>query len=60
MGVDLISHSGTGRISRIYMRTMSLYESNQSTGEVSLSSLFNSNEKISGMSELEVEMWQES
>lgn len=55
IGVDLIGHSGAGRISRIYMRTMSLYESNQSTGEVSLESLFNGNEKVSGMSELEVE-----
>ncbi|MBQ0070995.1 MAG: ATP-binding protein [Spirochaetales bacterium] len=34
------SHSGTGRISRILMRTMSLYESGESTGEVSLGGLF--------------------
>ena len=34
-----IKHSGTGRISRIRMRTMSLYESGESSGEVSLSSL---------------------
>lgn len=34
-------HSGTGRISRLKMRTMSLYESNESTGQVSLEKLFN-------------------
>lgn len=35
-----ISHSGVGRISRILMRTMSLYESKDSNGTVSLSELF--------------------
>jgi len=34
-------HSGTGRFVRLYMRTMSLYESGDSSGEVSLNSLFN-------------------
>lgn len=34
-------HSGTGRISRIKMRTMSLFESEESTGQVSLEGLFN-------------------
>ena len=33
-------HTGTGRISRLVMRPMSLYESKDSTGEVSLESLF--------------------
>ena len=33
-------HTGTGRISRILMRPMSLFESLESTGEVSLGSLF--------------------
>lgn len=33
------SHSGTGRIARMRMRTMSLQESGDSTGEVSLGSL---------------------
>lgn len=37
-----VYHSGTGRISRMRMRTMSLYESGESSGEVSLSALFNS------------------
>ncbi len=35
-----ISHSGIGRISRLLMRTMSLYESNDSNGSVRLSDLF--------------------
>ncbi len=33
-------HTGTGRISRIKMRTMSLYESEESNGQVSLRELF--------------------
>ena len=37
---DESMHSGTGRISRMLMRPMSLYESGDSTGEVSLSDLF--------------------
>ena len=35
-----ILHSGAGRISTIRMRPMSLYESNDSSGQVSLQSLF--------------------
>lgn len=38
---DVIQHSGTGRISRLTMRPMSLFESGESTGEVSLKALFN-------------------
>ncbi len=36
-------HSGTGRISRVRMHTMSLYESGESTGEISLKGLFDGN-----------------
>lgn len=36
---DKISHSGAGRICKMNMYTMSLYESGDSTGEVSLSDL---------------------
>lgn len=39
-----IVHSGTGRFGWIRMRPMSLYESGDSTGEVSLGSLFGSTE----------------
>ena len=36
-----IMHTGTGRISRMMMRPMSLFESNESNGKISLRSLFN-------------------
>lgn len=39
--LDTTMHSGTGRIARLRMRTMSLFESNDSTGSVSLKDLFN-------------------
>lgn len=39
-----IMHSGAGRIHRLLMRPMSLYESGDSTGEISLLDLFNNNE----------------
>lgn len=38
--LDESSHTGTGRISRLKMRTMSLFESQESSGQVALSSLF--------------------
>lgn len=37
----LIMHSGTGRITRVRMRPMSLFESGDSTGQISLNDLFN-------------------
>lgn len=37
---DATIHSGTGRITRLKMRPMSLYESGESSGEVSLKDLF--------------------
>lgn len=41
---DRRAHSGTGRIARMRMRTMSLVESGDSSGEVSLRDLFESGE----------------
>lgn len=38
-----IHHSGAGRIGKIKMHTMSLYESGDSTGKVSLQDLYNGN-----------------
>ncbi|KAA8818927.1 AAA family ATPase [Bifidobacterium rousetti] len=38
--LSLISHTGTGRITRMRMRPMSLYESGDSSGAISLSALF--------------------
>lgn len=49
-----ISHTGTGRITRMTMRPMSLYESQDSTGEVSLADLFNSTVNISGSSDADL------
>ena len=46
-----ISHTGTGRISRILMRTMSLWESLESTGEVSFTELFHGNTNVKGFSD---------
>ena len=43
-----ITHSGTGRFTWLNMRPMSLYESGESTGEVSLKSLFDGNLNIDG------------
>lgn len=42
-GLSKTWHSGTGRFARIRMRTMSLYESGESNGEVSIKSLFEDN-----------------
>ncbi len=50
-----IIHSGAGRITRMRMRTMSLYESGDSTGEVSLYDLFSNVENINGHSKLDIE-----
>ena len=38
--LDKNAHTGTGRISRMKMRTMSLFESGDSSGEISLRKLF--------------------
>jgi len=45
-----INHSGIGRITRMTMRPMSLYESNDSNGEISLNDLFLNKEKVSSIS----------
>jgi hypothetical protein len=50
------AHTGTGRISRIKMRTMSLFESKESNGQISLSALFaGKQEDISALSDLTIE-----
>jgi predicted AAA+ superfamily ATPase len=48
-------HTGTGRISRILMRPMSLFESQESNGSVSLAKLFAQTEDPSGVSKLSLE-----
>lgn len=52
---EKIFHTGTGRISRLKLRTMSLYESGESTGDVSLSSLFEDAEKVEGTSHIDLD-----
>ncbi len=47
-------HTGTGRISRVMMRPMSLYESGESTGEVSFKEILDGKD-ISGVSKLSLE-----
>lgn len=47
-------HTGTGRISRVLMRPMSLFESSESTGEVSFSDIL-AGKDISGVSKLSLE-----
>ncbi len=49
---NLSSHTGTGRISRIKMRPMSLNESQDSSGSVSLQDLFQSSVEIAGTSSI--------
>ncbi len=47
-------HTGTGRISRVLMRPMSLFESSESTGEVKFSDIIEGKD-ISGVSKLSLE-----
>ncbi len=50
-----VIHSGTGRFSWLKMRPMSLWESGDSTGDVSLSDVFEGKSEIAGMSHLDLE-----
>lgn len=50
-----VVHSGTGRIGWLRMRPMSLWESGDSTGDVSLGELFTTPESISGLSSKNLE-----
>lgn len=52
---SLISHTGTGRFSWLRMRPMSLYESGDSTGEISLSALSNGAKEQFGTNRLSLE-----
>lgn len=52
---NVVQHTGTGRISRLFMRPMSLYESLESNGSVSLAELFNGKSDIEAYSELTIE-----
>lgn len=50
-----IYHSGTGRIGWLRLRTMSLWESGESSGEVSLGKLFNDADSIDGSSSIDID-----
>ena len=54
--VSQILHSGTGRISRMLMRPMSLFESGDSNGAVSLSELFSGAEDIDGTCKTDIDL----
>lgn len=51
---DKDRHSGIGRIKKITMRTMSMWESNESSGEVSLKQLFNEAGNVSGKNQYQL------
>lgn len=53
--MDEVIHTGTGRFAWLLMRPMSLYESGESTGDVSLKDLFEGKEKIQGINNLDLE-----
>jgi predicted AAA+ superfamily ATPase len=48
-------HTGTGRIARVLMRPMSLYESKESSGEVSLKALFDGAQTVGGFNTITIE-----
>ena len=50
-----VVHSGTGRIGWLRMRPMSLWESQESTGEVSLGELFASPDQVNGINRVDIE-----
>ena len=52
---DKNRHSGTGRMAKIIMRPMSLWESKDSSGEISLKEMFEGKHKISGNSKITFE-----
>ena len=52
---NVTAHTGTGRISRMLMRPMSLYESHESNGTVSLADLFIGKHELESISSLTIE-----
>ena len=52
---NVTAHTGTGRFARILMRPMSLYESRESNGTVSLADLFDGKHNIESVSDLSIE-----
>lgn len=52
---DHIRHSGTGRFARLLMRPMSLFESEDSSGSISLRQLFDRQTEVGTISQLSLE-----
>lgn len=52
---DKIFHTGTGRMSWLKLRTMSLWESEDSTGHISLGGLFKNADDIDGESHIDID-----
>lgn len=52
---DDIFHSGTGRMSWLKLRTMSLWESGDSSGDVSLGALFKNADSVDGASKIDID-----
>lgn len=50
-----IVHSGVGRFAKLLMRPMSLFESGESNGEVSLSGLFSNPARVEGENRMEID-----
>ena len=50
-----VIHSGTGRIGWLRMRPMSLWESQESSGEVSLAELFTTPEQVGAINPMDIE-----
>lgn len=52
---NVIAHTGTGRISRLKMRPMSLFESLESNGSISLKALFDGDQDVEALSDMSIE-----
>ncbi len=52
---DEIEHTGTGRIGRLKMHPMTLWESGESTGAISLTDLFDGPEQVFAENKLDIE-----
>ena len=53
--MDEVTHTGTGRFAWLLMRPMSLYESGESNGNISLEMLFQENDNITGTNNLSLQ-----
>jgi uncharacterized protein len=52
---NVTAHTGTGRISRLMMRPMSLFESMESNGSISLKALFDGDQDVEAISDMSIE-----